>query len=110
MALAAAGVVVIASQATPRAPGTEGVRAAVLTISGERRQEERSYHKEDGFILSGEEVRCDMSQWPEWRLGREPYRLETSMAGVFVAGDVRKGSVKRLASAVGEGAMVIQYV
>ena len=65
---------------------------------------------EDGFILSGEEVRCDPTQWPEWRLGREPYRLETSMAGVFVAGDVRKGSVKRLASAVGEGAMAIQYV
>ncbi len=65
---------------------------------------------EDGFILSGEEVRCDMSQWPEWPLAREPYRLETSMAGVFVAGDVRKGSVKRLASAVGEGAMAIQYI
>lgn len=65
---------------------------------------------EDGFILSGEEVRCDPKQWPEWRLGRAPYRLETSLAGVFVAGDVRKGSVKRLASAVGEGAMAIKYV
>jgi thioredoxin reductase (NADPH) len=65
---------------------------------------------EAGFILSGAHVRCDLGQWPEWPLQREPYRLETSMPGVFVAGDVRKGSVKRLTSAVGEGAMAIQYI
>jgi thioredoxin reductase (NADPH) len=65
---------------------------------------------EQGFILSGAEVRCDLSQWPEWPLDREPYRLETSMPGVFVAGDVRKGSVKRLTAAVGEGAMAIQFI
>jgi thioredoxin reductase len=49
------------------------------------------------------------SNGPNGRLQREPYRLETSMPGVFVAGDVRKGSVKRLTCAVGEGAMAIQY-
>jgi thioredoxin reductase (NADPH) len=65
---------------------------------------------EQGFILSGADVRCDLSQWPEWPLERKPYRLETSMPGVFVAGDVRKGSVKRLTSAVGEGAMAIQFI
>jgi thioredoxin reductase (NADPH) len=65
---------------------------------------------EKGFILSGADVQCDPSQWPEWQLKREPYRLETSMPGVFVAGDVRKGSVKRLTSAVGEGAMAVEYI
>jgi thioredoxin reductase (NADPH) len=65
---------------------------------------------EKGFILSGADVQCDIKQWPEWPLEREPYRLETSMPGVFVAGDVRKGSVKRLTAAVGEGAMAIQFI
>jgi thioredoxin reductase (NADPH) len=65
---------------------------------------------QDGFIISGADVSCDFSQWPEWQLDREPYRLETSMSGVFVAGDVRRGSIKRLAAAVGEGTMAIQYV
>ncbi len=65
---------------------------------------------ENGFIISGADVSCDIRQWPEWQLDREPYRLETSMPGVFVAGDVRKGSIKRLAAAVGEGTMAIQYV
>jgi thioredoxin reductase (NADPH) len=65
---------------------------------------------EKGFILSWVDVQCDLRQWPEWPLKREPYRLETSMPGVFVAGDVRKGSVKRLTAAVGEGAMAIQFI
>jgi len=46
----------------------------------------------------------------DWPLDRDPYMLETSKPGVFVAGDVRKGSIKRLASAVGEGAMAVQFV
>jgi len=45
-----------------------------------------------------------------WTLNREPYYLETSMPGVFAAGDVRHSSIKRLASAVGEGAMVVAFV
>ena len=45
-----------------------------------------------------------------WPLEREPYYLEGSHPGVFFAGDVRHGSVKRVASAVGEGAMAIQFV
>jgi thioredoxin reductase (NADPH) len=45
-----------------------------------------------------------------WKLNREPYYLETSMPGVFAAGDVRHDSIKRVASAVGEGAMAIAFV
>jgi len=45
-----------------------------------------------------------------WPLERDPYWLETSVAGVFVAGDVRHGSVKRIASATGEGAMAVQLI
>lgn len=65
-----------------------------------------------GFILSGPELpRAANTQRPEkWPLAREPFLLETSMPGVFVAGDVRHGSVKRVASAVGEGAMAVQLV
>jgi len=45
-----------------------------------------------------------------WDLARDPFHLETSMPGVFVAGDARAGSVKRVASAVGEGAMAVSLV
>jgi thioredoxin reductase (NADPH) len=45
-----------------------------------------------------------------WPLERDPYLLETSVPGVFAAGDVRSGSTKRCATAVGEGAMAVQYV
>ena len=47
---------------------------------------------------------------PRWRLDRDPYLLETSMSGVFVAGDVRSDSMKRVASAVGEGSMAVHFV
>jgi thioredoxin reductase (NADPH) len=47
---------------------------------------------------------------PQWKLKRQPFLLETSRAGVFAAGDVRSGSVKRVASAVGEGSMSVQFV
>jgi thioredoxin reductase (NADPH) len=51
-----------------------------------------------------------LGQSPHWNLPRQPFLLETSHPGVFAAGDVRSGSVKRVASAVGEGAMVVQFV
>ena len=48
---------------------------------------------------------------PRWNaIGRAPFLLETSLPGVFAAGDVRSGSVKRCASAVGEGAITISFV
>jgi thioredoxin reductase (NADPH) len=60
---------------------------------------------ENGFILAGAEVRA--TGWP---LKRDPYLLETSVPGVFVAGDVRARSIKRVASAVGEGSMAVSLI
>jgi thioredoxin reductase (NADPH) len=60
---------------------------------------------ERGFILAGAEVRDH-----GWPLAREPYPLETSVPGVFVAGDVRARSIKRVASAVGEGSMAVSLI
>lgn len=51
-----------------------------------------------------------LSQSPHWTARRQPFLLETSHPGVFAAGDVRAGSVKRVASAVGEGAMAVMFV
>jgi thioredoxin reductase (NADPH) len=65
---------------------------------------------EQGYLVTGPDLR-KFSSLPEiWKLNREPYYLETSMPGVFAAGDVRHGSIKRVASAVGEGAMAIAFV
>ena len=60
---------------------------------------------EHGFILAGPDVRAD-----GWPLKRDPFLLETSVPGVFVAGDVRARSIKRVASAVGEGSMAVSLV
>jgi thioredoxin reductase (NADPH) len=62
-----------------------------------------------GFILSGSEL-LRRADFPHWTGGREPYLLETSLPGVFVAGDVRCSSMKRVASAVGEGAIAVHLV
>ncbi|MGE5857787.1 MAG: pyridine nucleotide-disulfide oxidoreductase, partial [Solirubrobacterales bacterium] len=59
-----------------------------------------------GFVLTGTDLPDDR----EWPLDRSPFLLETSMPGVFAAGDVRHGSVKRVASAVGEGSVAIQLL
>jgi thioredoxin reductase (NADPH) len=59
-----------------------------------------------GFIRTGPRV-AGSAHWP---LERAPFLLETSCPGVFAAGDVRLGSIKRVASAVGEGAMAINYI
>jgi thioredoxin reductase (NADPH) len=65
---------------------------------------------EEGYLVTGPDLRKFGSLAETWKLNREPYYLETSMPGVFAAGDVRHGSIKRVASAVGEGAMVIAFV
>jgi thioredoxin reductase (NADPH) len=63
-----------------------------------------------GFILTGSDLRPTVREQPRWRtLSRDPYLLETSLPGVFAAGDVRSGSVKRVASAVGEGSMAVRF-
>ncbi len=64
-----------------------------------------------GFILTGRDLETAApGQNPPWRLARPPEMLETSLPGVFAVGDVRAGNVKRVASAVGEGAISIHLV
>jgi thioredoxin reductase (NADPH) len=60
---------------------------------------------ERGFILAGIDV-----QMKDWPLKRQPYPLETSVPGIFVAGDVRARSIKRVAGAVGEGSMAVSLI
>ena len=78
------------------APGVEWLPSSVL-------------RDEKGFVLAGPDLRRDGKQPDGWREPREPFLLETSVPGVFVAGDVRHGSVKRVASAVGEGSIAVQF-
>jgi thioredoxin reductase (NADPH) len=78
------------------APGTEWLPANVL-------------RDEHGFLLAGPDLRSDGKPPEGWRESREPFLLESSVPGVFVAGDVRHGSIKRVASAVGEGSIAVQF-
>jgi thioredoxin reductase (NADPH) len=77
-------------------PSTEFLQAAILTDA-------------NGFICTGDEV-TRPGRAPHWPLERAPYPLETSCPGVFAAGDVRATSTKRVASAVGEGSVVVQFI
>ncbi len=63
-----------------------------------------------GFVLTGAQLLEDGKRPEGWNLDRDPFLLESSLPGVFVAGDVRHRSVKRIASAVGEGSMAVQFV
>jgi len=63
-----------------------------------------------GFVVTGPDLSVGGERPAGWRLDRAPYHLETSVPGVFVAGDVRAESAKRVASAVGEGAMAVMLV
>jgi len=64
-----------------------------------------------GYVCTGRDVMdllaLSVGLWP---LGRDPYLLETSVPGIFAAGDVRHGSIKRVAAGVGEGSMAIAFV
>jgi thioredoxin reductase (NADPH) len=65
----------------------------------------------NGFVLTGPALPPDAIDNERWRLaGRGPFLLETSLPGVFAAGDVRSGSVKRVAAAVGEGSQSVSFV
>jgi thioredoxin reductase (NADPH) len=63
-----------------------------------------------GFVVTGPDLLRGGERPPGWSLPRDPYHLESSVPGVFAAGDVRSESVKRVASAVGEGAMAVSLV
>ena len=78
------------------APGTEWLPANIVRDA-------------NGFVLAGPDLRTDGKHPEGWRELREPFLLESSVAGVFVAGDVRHGSIKRVASAVGEGSIAVQF-
>ena len=65
---------------------------------------------EAGFVLTGPNLATNGTPPPGWGQAREPFLLESSMPGVFCAGDVRQASIKRIASAVGEGSMAVQFV
>src|SRR5437016_2813085 len=65
----------------------------------------REWIREDGPDLSSDELA--KAKWP---LARPPYLLETSRPGIFAVGDVRRGNVKRVASAVGEGSIAVTFV
>lgn len=95
---------------TTRLPG----RAAFVFIGAEPRTDWLAgavQLDEQGYILSGPDLEREGNKRPNgWNVPRDPYWLETSIPGVFVAGDVRRRSTKRIASAVGEGAMALQFV
>jgi thioredoxin reductase (NADPH) len=82
---------------TGASPNTEWLRGCVCL-------------DDKGFILTGPNLTDQHLQEAGWPLSRRPYLLETSIPGVFAAGDVRAGSVKRVASGVGEGALAITFV
>jgi thioredoxin reductase (NADPH) len=63
-----------------------------------------------GFILTGTDLVRQGKRPDGWTIDRDPFLLETSMPGVFAVGDVRYGSIKRVASSVGEGSIAIQFV
>lgn len=79
------------------APQTEWLPGAILRDA-------------NGFVLTGSEMRTQATGSGLWKEEREPYLLETSIPGIFAAGDVRHGSVKRAATAVGEGAIAVQFM
>jgi thioredoxin reductase (NADPH) len=63
-----------------------------------------------GFIKTGPDLSPENLKAARWPLARPPYLLETSLPGVFAVGDVRGGSIKRVASAVGEGSIAISFI
>jgi thioredoxin reductase (NADPH) len=65
---------------------------------------------EKGFVLTGPDLMHEERPPHGWPLNRQPFFLETSVPGIFAAGDVRHGSIKRIASSVGEGAMAVQLI
>lgn len=81
-----------------------GAQPRTACLDGVVRRDER------GFILAGRDLMPDGKRPAGWKPDRDPYLLETSVPGIFVAGDVRYGSVKRVASGVGEGSIAVQFI
>ena len=97
------------------APARDGDRAGRRAVRDDRRGAahrlaRRVWRCSKGFVLTGRDVVFGDGPEPGWPLARQPLLLETSVPGVFAAGDVRHRSVKRVASAVGEGATAVHLV
>lgn len=98
-----------ASGETATLPGTSifsfiGAEPRTEWLDGIVQRDER------GFLLSGADWAQNGARPHGWQLDRPPFLLETNVPGVFVAGDVRRGSVKRVASGVGEGSIAVQFI
>ena len=65
---------------------------------------------DQGFIVTGPDLRPEALAEANWPLGRPPFLVETTRPGIFAVGDVRSGSVKRVASVVGEGSIAVQFI
>ena len=65
---------------------------------------------ERGFLMTGPDVMQGGQRPKGWSLDRDPFLLETNVPGIFAVGDVRHGSVKRVASGVGEGSVAVQFI
>ena len=93
---------------------TDAVDAVFLCIGGRPHTDwcpgEHVLTDAAGYILTGQDLLANGSRPDCWALDRDPLPLETSRAGLFAAGDVRHGSTKRVAAAVGEGSMVAALV
>lgn len=63
-----------------------------------------------GFLLTGRNLMLDGKRPPGWSLDRDPFLLETNVAGVFAVGDVRTGAVRRVANGAGEGSIVVYFI
>jgi thioredoxin reductase (NADPH) len=97
---------------TPQGETTEKASALFILIGGEPKTEwlpPEVLRDSKGFVLSGPDLRLAGNAF-RWLPDRPPYLLETSVPGVFAAGDVRYASVKRVASAVGQGSIAVQFV
>ncbi|HEY6446337.1 MAG TPA: FAD-dependent oxidoreductase [Acidobacteriaceae bacterium] len=98
---------------TPRGEETRPATSVFLFIGGAPQTDwlpETIMRDPNGFVLSGRDMRVEGKLPSGWKENRDPYLLETSLPGVFVAGDVRHGSIKRAASAVGEGSIAVQFM
>jgi thioredoxin reductase (NADPH) len=104
-------VVAVTLESADTAPDAVRVTSVFLCIGGvprtrwTRRSDIRTDAK--GFLLTGPDLLEDGRRPEGWPLDRDPLALETSIPGLFAAGDARHGSVKRVAGAVGEGAMAV---
>jgi len=97
---------------TPAGEVEESTAALFIFVGGEPKTDwlpPEVLRDSRGFVLSGADLRLAGKPFP-WAPDRSPYLLETSVPGIFVAGDVRYGSVKRVASAVGQGSIAVQFV